>query len=77
MKMTNIMEYDGRQDKCPLPLIKTKLLLKQLKKGEQLKLRLADPGSLQDIPRLLTKLGIKFNKQKHNDNTLEIMIIKE
>lgn len=75
--MVKTLQYDGRHEKCPVPLVKTKLLLKQLKQGEHLHLRLLDPGSVQDIPRLLDKLNIKFNQQKHNDNSLEIMIIKE
>ena len=56
--MIKSLHYDGRLEKCPVPLIKTKLLLKQLSAGQSLTLLLTDPGSIQDIPRLLNGMGV-------------------
>ena len=74
--MVKTLTYDGRQDKCPLPLVKTKLLLKQLKIGEQLVLKLTDAGSIQDIPKLLTKLEVPFVLKQHQTYTC-LTIIKK
>ncbi|OUS33005.1 hypothetical protein A9Q98_00195 [Thalassotalea sp. 42_200_T64] len=75
--MQKILEYDARLDKCPQVLVNTKLLLKQLNCGEQLTLLLSDPGSKQDIPRLLNKLSISFTQQSISADAIEIVIIKE
>ncbi|QQX82253.1 sulfurtransferase TusA family protein [Shewanella sp. KX20019] len=43
--------------RCPLPLVKVKLALKQLKSGQKVRVLLSDPGSKQDVPRFLKKVG--------------------
>ena len=75
--MIKSLHYDGRLEKCPVPLIKTKLLLKQLSAGQSLTLLLTDPGSIQDIPRLLTKLNIPFKQTSLVEQTIKITITKE
>ncbi|WNC70716.1 sulfurtransferase TusA family protein [Thalassotalea psychrophila] len=75
--MAKTLQYDGRLEKCPLPLVKTKLLLKQLSTGQTLTLLLADPGSIQDIPRLLFKLNIPFEQILLAKQQVKITIIKE
>ncbi|WNC70145.1 sulfurtransferase TusA family protein [Thalassotalea nanhaiensis] len=75
--MVKTLHYDGRLEKCPLPLVKTKLLLKQLTAGQSLTLFLADPGSIQDIPRLLSKLNIPFEQSLIAEHQVKITILKE
>ena len=75
--MVKTLQYDGRLEKCPLPLVKTKLLLKQLSAGQTLTLLLADSGSIQDIPRLLSKLNIPFEQILLAKQQVKITIIKE
>ena len=75
--MVKTLHYDGRLEKCPLPLVKTKLLLKQLTAGQSLTLFLADPGSIQDIPRLLSKLNIPFEQSLLDKHQVKITILKE
>ncbi|WP_371372577.1 sulfurtransferase TusA family protein [Thalassotalea aquiviva] len=70
------IEYNAEGERCPLPLVKTKLLLKQLGAGQRLKLILTDPGSIADIPKWLTSQGIEFS-QNHQQDVVEIIINKE
>ncbi len=43
------VEVDARGLQCPMPLLKSKLALNQLKDGQKLKLLATDPGSMRDI----------------------------
>ena len=57
-----IFKYDGTNDKCPVPLVTMRLLLKKMQQGDQCILLLKDPGSLSDIPKLLTKQGYSYSQ---------------
>ncbi|MGB0893468.1 MAG: sulfurtransferase TusA family protein [Parashewanella sp.] len=67
---------DLTQYRCPLPLVKTKLLLKKMTQGEQLQLLLSDPGSRQDVPQFLTKQGYLVKELLNNDSNLHLLITK-
>lgn len=69
-----LYEYDASHDKCPLPLVKTRVLLKKMDKGDCCLLTLKDKGSLQDIPKLLSKLGYTFSEKKLVSGVVEILI---
>ena len=43
-------ELNARRLLCPMPVIKTQNKIKELGKGDQLKVICTDPGALQDIP---------------------------
>lgn len=45
-----IHELDARNLLCPMPVIKTQNRIKDLTKGDELKVFCTDPGTLQDIP---------------------------
>jgi len=45
---------DARELNCPMPLLKTKLALKNLAEGEVLKVSATDRGSMLDIPKFLS-----------------------
>jgi len=66
-KYKMIFKYDASDEKCPLPLVNLRLLLKKLQKGDVCILIIADKGSIEDIPKLLNKLGFPY-KQSHIDN---------
>lgn len=42
---------------CPMPVIKTKQALSELKAGEILNVLATDPASKHDIPALIDRLG--------------------
>lgn len=69
-----IYKYDAAQEKCPLPLVNTRVILRKMIKGDSLLLRIADAGSLQDIPKLLDKLEYSYTKKQCNDNIVELQI---
>ena len=70
-----IYEYNATDEKCPLPLVKTRLLLKKLNEGDSCIIRLTDKGSKSDIPKLLIKQGYTFSKHYIDNTILEIEII--
>lgn len=72
-----IIKYDARLERCPIPLIKTKLLLKSLDKGQALRILLCDSSSKQDIPKWMTTIGLKFTTIELSENDLEITVTKE
>ena len=55
-----IFRYDASQEKCPLPLVNLRLMLKKMQKNDTCVIKIADKGSIEDIPKLLTKLGYEF-----------------
>ena len=56
-------EYDATQDKCPVPLVNLRLLLRKLTK--------------KDIPRLLLKQGFYFEQRNVDKHTVELLIRME
>ena len=70
-----IYQYDGRNDKCPLPLVKMRLLLKKLTCEDKCIMQIADSGSLSDIPKYLTNKGYGFTTVMLEDGALELHIV--
>ncbi|HDX8442453.1 MULTISPECIES: sulfurtransferase TusA family protein [Aeromonas] len=70
------MEYlDLTPWRCPEPLIRLKLWLRQAYAGQSLSIRLADAGSRQDIPAYLQRQGHAFTLQEAPDNTLSLQLV--
>lgn len=67
-------EYDATADKCPLPLVKTRVMLKKLEQGDCLRVLIADHGTKSDLPRYLTKVGYAFQQQNIDNSVVEILI---
>lgn len=73
-KYKMIFEYDASDEKCPLPLVNSRLLLKKMQKGDLCILTIADKGSIEDIPKLLTKLGFSYNQSLIDNGKVKITI---
>tara|TARA_R110001583_G_scaffold46761_9_gene146555 strand:+ start:5366 stop:5602 length:237 start_codon:yes stop_codon:yes gene_type:complete len=69
-----IFHYDASQEKCPLPLVNLRLILKKMKKEDICVLKIADLGSKKNIPKLLTKLGYCYNQSPIDNNVVEITL---
>lgn len=69
-----IFKYDGTHDKCPVPLVTMRLLLKKLQSGDQCVLLIKDPGSVKDIPKLLIKQGYSFRQSELANSLVEVII---
>jgi tRNA 2-thiouridine synthesizing protein A len=71
-----IYEYDARSEKCPVPLVQLRLLLKKMSSTDSCLLKISDAGSIKDIPKLLSKQGYTFKQSWLEENTLELFIGK-
>jgi tRNA 2-thiouridine synthesizing protein A len=58
IKADNVL--DARGLTCPMPLLKTKKTLKDMKSGQILEILGTDPGSKNDIPEFGSKAGNQF-----------------
>ncbi|GAA6204484.1 MULTISPECIES: sulfurtransferase TusA family protein [Thalassotalea] len=69
-----IYQYDASKDKCPLPLVKMRVLLKKLQAQDTCIIRLADLGSKSDIPKYLTAKGYQYTQQQLDNSIVEFHI---
>jgi len=69
-------QYDARREKCPLPLVKLRLLLKKMQDDDVCVIQLSDSGSIEDIPKLLVKLGYYYSATVIAQNVVEMSITK-
>ena len=69
-----IYEYDARKDKCPLPLVKMRVMLKKLQKNDSCVIRIADQGSKSDIPKYLRIKGYEFTQHQLEHSIIEFHI---
>lgn len=70
------MEYlDLTPWRCPEPLIRLKLWLREANHGQTITLRLADAGSRQDIPAYLQRQGHHVEMFQESDHTLSLLLV--
>ena len=68
---------DVRGLECPLPLLKTRLALKNLATHEVLLVSATDSGSWQDIPRYLAKSPFELQSATEVDGEYRFLITKK
>ena len=61
-------ELDTRGMKCPLPILKAKKALADMKSGEVLKVVATDPGSVRDFQAFARQTGNELVEQSRNDD---------
>jgi len=69
-------EYDARNEKCPLPLVKMRLMLKKMQEKDTCLLIIADQGSKTDIPKYLLSKGFHYTQQQISSVLVELRITK-
>jgi len=67
-------EYDATDEKCPLPLVKMRVILKQMKTNDKCLISIADKGSKNDIPKYLTQAGYPFTSTIFTTGIVELLI---
>jgi len=72
-----IYQYDATQDKCPVPLVNLRLLLRKLTPNDSCLIRIFDKGSKKDIPVLLIRQGFYFEQRKVDEHIMELTIRME
>ena len=61
--------------RCPEPLIRLKLWLRQARPGQSLHLILGDAGSRQDIPAYLQRLGHSVRPLEESAARLSLLLV--
>lgn len=61
--------------RCPEPLIRLKLWLRHAQPGQSLHIRLGDPGSRQDIPAYLQRLGHSVRPLEESAARLSLLLV--
>ena len=66
IKKTKLINLMGLR--CPLPVLKIAKKIKEIKKGDIIKVKVDDPKAENDINELKKQIKIKIKKKiKHND----------
>jgi tRNA 2-thiouridine synthesizing protein A len=63
--------------KCPMPVLKTKKIIKKMNPGEILEVMADDQGAKSDIPALLKKTGCTLENLKEDNGLLTFVIRKD
>jgi TusA-related sulfurtransferase len=61
-------EIDTRGLNCPLPILKAKKALADMKSGDVLKVVATDPGSVRDFQAFARQTGNELVEQSKGDN---------
>ncbi|MGL5390749.1 MAG: sulfurtransferase TusA family protein [Shewanella sp.] len=62
--------------RCPVPLIRSKLLFKSLSVGESMHILLSDSGSRRDVPLFFKKQGHSVEQWRNDAKQLGLRITK-
>ena len=67
-------ELDARRMLCPMPVIKTQNMVKNLAVGDILDVICTDPGALSDIPAWARINGHEIVSSHENDDEITITV---
>ncbi len=80
MNSNDSQQYDvileAREDRCPMPLLKTKLALSKMSAGQVLRVEAGDSGSLKDIPQYVAMSNLTLVSQTDDNNVYIFTILK-
>ena len=74
MKIDKILDAKGLS--CPLPIVKTNKIIKQMNDGEIIKVLSTDPGSKRDFESWSKKTGNTLLEMSENDDVFTYIIQK-
>ena len=69
-------ELDLSGLKCPLPVLRTRKALKEMRSGDRLKVICTDPLAGIDVPNLIRETGDVLEAQGQNDHRISFVIRK-
>ena len=74
MKIDKILDAKGLS--CPLPIVKTNKIIKEMNDGEIIKVLSTDPGSKRDFESWSKKTGNTLLEMSENDDVFTYIIQK-
>ena len=75
--MTNVAEkLDARGMNCPLPILKTRKAINQIKIGEILEVTATDPGSVKDMASFCNQTGNRLVASNESGDGFVFLIEK-
>lgn len=69
-------QLDAKGLKCPMPVLKAKKIIKQMKPGETFELIADDRGAKADVPPLLNKTACTLEKLEESNGVFTFLIKK-
>ena len=67
-------ELDARDLKCPLPILRAKKSLNEMKSGDVLRVLATDPGSQKDFQAFSRQTGHELLSSVQNDKEFEFFL---
>ena len=67
---------DARGLSCPMPVLKTKKMLKDMKPGEILEIQGTDPGTRNDLPAFTQRSGDELLGEKEGEGYISFFVKK-
>jgi tRNA 2-thiouridine synthesizing protein A len=67
---------DAKGLSCPMPILKTKKLLKEMKPGQILEIQGTDPGSRNDLPAFTSRSGDEFLGEEQREGFISFFVKK-
>jgi len=69
-----MVDLDVRRLLCPMPIIRLQNKIKELTKGETVRIRCTDPGTLQDIPTWCRLYGHKVLNITEQEREIHFLV---
>lgn len=73
---TEIRELNARRLLCPIPVIRTQNVIKEMQVGEQLRIFATDPGVMHDIPAWCRIHGHAVLSAEKVENEFHLLVQK-
>ena len=67
---------DAKGLSCPMPILKTKKILKNMKSGQILEIQGTDPGTRNDLPAFTKRSGDEFLGEEQGDGYISFFLKK-
>lgn len=67
---------DAKGMSCPMPILKTKKLLKEMKPGQILEIQGTDPGTRNDLPAFTSRSGDEFLGEEQHEGYISFYLKK-
>ncbi len=69
-----MIELDLTGLKCPLPVLRTRRAMRNLREGERIRVTCTDPLAVIDIPHMIQEQGDRLLEQNTEGTTLSFLI---